>query len=115
MDEQENEPIDPIKENRVKLLKLSRHLLAEMFIQGKQIAYEVIENGLPADAVCIDGGVMDAELRLVIASASFEPYTMEPVEGKIPLMPELPAVVVKSITLPPKDSDNGQEQTTKAQ
>lgn len=108
MDEQETKPTDPISENRVKLFTIDRQLLAEMFIQGRKNAFEIIENGLPTDAVCIDGGIVDDELRLVICSKEFEVYNMEPVDGKIPLMPTLPGAVARRIDLPVNNPANGQ-------
>ena|SRR5579872_982387 len=103
--ENEQQPAsNPVQENRIKILVLDPQLLVEMFVQGRKIAYEIIENGLPEDPICLTGfdeaGLdPNGRLNLTVASKEWPVYSQEPKDGKI-LPPEyLPAPMAKKIDL----------------
>jgi len=88
--EVEEEDIVPnaVTENRIKILRVNPQLLLEMLIRGRKIAYSVITNGLPEDAICLigpdDGGYDEnGFLCFTIASKEWPPFTYEPVNGII--------------------------------
>lgn len=109
-DEPESEPMDddklptPITENRIKILQVNPQVLLEMLVQGRRIAFDVVANGLPEDAICLigtdDGGYDDkGNLCFTIASKDWEPFTYEPVAGIVSPPQYINLPVIKRLKL----------------